>query len=116
MAWRFVAAPDADINPKWGIIDKTGRQNVDFIYDDCASFSEGLGLVKQDGKWSYIDQYGRKIIEREFAAAKPFKNGLALVQELESGKTVIIDPTGKIVMELPDADVIVDLRWNEILR
>ena len=45
----------ARVRKKWkyGIIDKTGKEVVECIYDDIQNFNEGLFVVEFDGKFGH---------------------------------------------------------------
>ena len=65
---------------KWGYVDKTGKQVIDFKFENAEPFSEGLAAVKfhhtfGDDKWGYIDKTGKKVIDDDYYSADSFKNG-----------------------------------------
>ena len=70
---------------KWGYMDATGRQVVDYIYDEAADFSEGLAYVYNDTCCGFIDKTGAKVIDASRYAADgaiySFHNGLACIMK-----------------------------------
>lgn len=64
---------------KWGYIDRTGKQVISFLYDDCTIFNEGLAAVKVGEKWGYIDRTGKMHIEPQYDDWGLFRNGMATV-------------------------------------
>ncbi len=66
-------------------------------------------LARSQSRFGYVDRAGVLTIPAEFAHADTFKEGLALVNrggrqnegEIEGGRFAFIDPSGKIVAELP---------------
>jgi len=66
-------------NGKWGFIDITGTQVIDFLYDDALSFGQHLAAVKIGELWGYISLSGRVVIEPIFLEAKSFYTGTAPV-------------------------------------
>jgi hypothetical protein len=57
-----------------------GKVQIDFLYDNALSFSEGLACVKYKGRWGYINHNGEWIIKPIFKQAGSFENGLAWVE------------------------------------
>jgi hypothetical protein len=43
------------------------------VYEDAASFSEGLARVRDEGLYGFIDKTGRVAIEMRFKEAGMFK-------------------------------------------
>lgn len=65
---------------KWGFVDRSGKQIIDFKYDDAYSFSNGLAAVKDGDYWKYISVYDRAEIEGGYEMAHPFHNGFTTVK------------------------------------
>lgn len=51
----------AQLNEKWGFIDKEGRVLVPFKYESPVSFSGGLVWFQVDDKSGYADRFGKII-------------------------------------------------------
>ncbi|MCB0740873.1 MAG: WG repeat-containing protein, partial [Chitinophagaceae bacterium] len=80
---------------KWGFIDKTGKQVVPFLYEDCDSYVGNYAKVKQDGKWGIIDKTGKVIIAPKYDNIVPNEEGIFIYyQDSFYG---IIDKNGKII-------------------
>jgi hypothetical protein len=84
-------------NGKWGLIDKTGREVIDPVWDDLENFSEGLVAAKREGKWRYIDKTGRIVLEALWDKAWGFAEGVSVVEQ--AGKWGAIDHSGHFVIE-----------------
>jgi len=80
---------------KYGVIDKTGKQIVPFIYEYIEDYSEGLAMVEKDGKKGFIDKSGKLVVPCIFDDAESFSFGLSKVEKNE--KWGYIDKTGKVV-------------------
>jgi len=63
-------------------------------FDSAASFSDGLGLVSENGLFGYIDRTGAYVIKPEFKSAESFSEGRAVVGNMESG-FFYIDHSGR---------------------
>ena len=46
------------INGQWGYINKRAEMVIQPVWDEAASFHDGLALVEKNGKLSYIDHDG----------------------------------------------------------
>ncbi len=49
------------LNGKWGFIELGTWREIAIRYEEAASFSYGLGTVKNGGKWGVIDTEGKEI-------------------------------------------------------
>ena len=79
-----------------GYIDRFGKIQIDLVWDDALSFSEGLAAVKKDGKWGYINQTGDVVIPLQFHSADYFSNERALIG-FADGTYGYITPTGELI-------------------
>ena len=80
---------------KWGFIDKTGKQVVPFLYEDCDSYVGNYAKIKQDDKWGIIDKTGKVIIAPKYDNIVPNEEGIFIYyQDSYYG---IIDKNGKII-------------------
>jgi len=66
-------------NGKWGFIDATGTEMIDFAFDDARSFGQHLAAVKIGGLWGYASLSGKVAIVPSFLEAKSFSGGSAPV-------------------------------------
>ncbi|MGB9912116.1 MAG: WG repeat-containing protein [Candidatus Kapaibacteriota bacterium] len=96
---------------KWCLINNKGEKVTDYIFDDVKEFSEGVAPVLKDGRWYFIDKNGVEVIPNDYLYVDKFVDGLAWVS-LRNGKRGYINHSGKIVVEVPDADKYFDLRLN----
>ncbi|MBX3101661.1 MAG: WG repeat-containing protein [Bacteroidetes bacterium] len=92
---------DTQREPKWGLIDKNGRQVVDFVFDfiDTRGYAAHnrilVGRVVGDQRrYGYIDGDGKVIVPLMFPLADIYSEGLALVQDEQTGLWGYIDPDG----------------------
>jgi hypothetical protein len=53
----------AEVNGKWGFIDKKGNMVIPAVYDSAWDFSKGLALVYINGKYGFIDKKGTQYWE-----------------------------------------------------
>lgn len=81
---------------KWGYATSDGFGGktlvVPYQFDHATGFSEGLGLVKQNGKFGYINSEGQLVISAQFDYASPFAGGKATVKQ--NGKLGTINKSG----------------------
>lgn len=81
-------------NPKFLLIDKSGKATAEAAYRWVGGFSEYLAPVLKGDKWGYIDIRGQEVIKPQFAGATGFLNGLAEVTDPVFGRAIYIDRTG----------------------
>ena len=75
------------------VIDKTGKEVTEFIYDEAKDFQGGVARVKQNDKYGLIDQFGSFIIECEYDFISEFgADGLAFSRR--NGCDVYLDKEG----------------------
>lgn len=93
----FAAVMKRDINRnwKWGYIDKSGKEVVEFNkYEWVGDFSEGVARVvrmdvEENKKYGYIDKTGREVVDLKYDDAESFSEGTAIVAKKNSdGKRV----------------------------
>lgn len=82
---------------KSGYINSTGQIVIDFSFDVCSDFSEGLASVLVNGKSGYIDINGNFVIQPQFDLAMPFSEDLAYVRL--NDKLGYIDKSGELVVK-----------------
>jgi hypothetical protein len=61
-------------------------------YDTTFTFTEGLGMIRQNGKYGFVDKTGKLVIPARYDAAMPFSENFAAV--LLNNKSFIIDKKG----------------------
>ena len=85
---------------KWGVIDKTGRNVVPFIYDNMSGFYDGLIAVFfgdwDIGKWGVIDITGREIVPIQYEKINIHNGGIA---EVKGSETEVTDEWGSYLEE-----------------
>jgi hypothetical protein len=87
---------------KYGFIDETGKLIIDFDFDVCTSFSEGLAVAGIDDLYGYIDKTGNWVIEPQFKILYPFHEGLPAVvfpKNRNKGREGFIDKKGNIAFK-----------------
>ena len=50
-------------NGKYGYLDSSLKEKIEFIYDDATAFCEDVAAVKQGDKWALIDRMGENITD-----------------------------------------------------
>lgn len=65
------------LNDKWALIDKTGKQLTQPIFDNISrdGFSEGLCAAQLNGKWGFIDMSGTWVIDPIYECPYRVANG-----------------------------------------
>jgi hypothetical protein len=99
----------SSFHPRWGVIDKTGKEVTRCKYAYIRPFSEGLAVValyKRAArriieyvpvKWGFIDKTGQEVFpENEYEDIKDFSEGKAAV--VLNGKWGFIDKSGQEVI------------------
>ena len=66
-------------NGKWGFINTSGTEEIQYAFDDALSFGQHLAAVKHGEYWGYISRFGHIVIEAVFLEAKSFSGGSAPV-------------------------------------
>lgn len=64
---------------KWCIIDTSGKELCQDIYDHIQFCSEGLSAAKRDGQYGFLDKAGVEVIPPTYPLAHGFYEGLAAV-------------------------------------
>ncbi len=95
-----------ELDDKWGMIDRIGREIVPLKYDaiDESGFVNGLVAVMLDNKWGFIDKKGREIISPKYDAVKNFVivNRVALANVMLNNEWSYINKSGEDVILKPD--------------
>jgi WG containing repeat len=77
--WLYDGMGAIVIGDKCGFVNNKGTVDIPAKYDFTQHFSEGYGLVQENGYWSYVDKHGKKVMTMKFPDAKPLLNGKAIV-------------------------------------
>ncbi|WP_171014131.1 WG repeat-containing protein [Chitinivorax sp. B] len=88
------------VGEKWGVIDTKGAWIVKPRFNTIQAFAEGLAAAEEGDKWGYIDRAGNWVIQPQYAGASSFSNKTAVVSKAYQ-QDLLIDPTGKILKQLP---------------
>jgi len=64
----------SELPGKWGYFNDKGDQIIDFIYDDCESFENGVAKVKLNNKWGVINKNGEVVIPIKYSELEKAKN------------------------------------------
>lgn len=82
--------------PRFSIIDRTGRQLTTKTYRQIDPFSQDRALVRTESAYGYIDGRGREVIDPVWTQAESFQQGRAVVRQ--NGKCGFIDLNGSLVI------------------
>ena len=96
----------AEVNGKWGYLDKNGKLAIAPQFASPSKFTEGLAGVKLNGKVVYIDKTGKVAVTPAGATyGGPFSHGLAVIHLGQYGRGYM-DKTGRIVYrwKIPEPD------------
>ena len=69
-----------ELNGRYGLINKTGKVIIPFIYDYVSNFDEGLELVKLNDKYGFMDTIRKFVIPLIYDDAGWLLGGLAYVK------------------------------------
>lgn len=89
---------------KWAIIDESGKNITEFIFDDIKvddkgiAFRNGKALAKRDGAYILIDSKGKQVGNGSWQDADAF-NADMIAAVMKDGKWGFIDANGTIVVE-----------------
>ena len=105
---RFWRGPFAS-GDGYGIIDKSGKQIIEPIYDNIETdFNEGLAPFRIGSKWGFINEKGEIVVEAKFDSARKFSEGLGKVA-LRNKNNILewgfINRNGEIVVQPQFFDV-----------
>lgn len=70
----------AQVDGKWGFINREFEVVIEPIYDDVRDFVGGFAAVELRGKWGYIDKAGETAIGPQYEKAGDFDEILAMVR------------------------------------
>jgi uncharacterized lipoprotein YddW (UPF0748 family)/predicted DNA-binding WGR domain protein len=71
---------DRRLSGKYSLIDTSGREVSQPLFDWVEPFTDGLAPVKLGYKWGYINSLGTLVTRLQFDEAAPFAEDLALVR------------------------------------
>lgn len=78
---------------KFGIIDASGKEIANLIYDQIENLSNGYAKVLIEGKWGFVDKSGNQIVSPKYDVIGSFSEGMAMVSV--DGKWGFINTEGK---------------------
>jgi len=91
---------DENRSSLWTFVDLQGKLLVEYQFEQCGDFSEGLAAVCRDGAWGFINNTGHWVITPKYdmdtQVRYRFRNGLALVRF--HGQWGFIDKSGRQVI------------------
>lgn len=85
-------------NYKYGIIDRTGKNLIQCIYDEIIPANENLLIVEKNGKKGYISSNSKEVTPCIYDDCENFKNGYAKVKRY--GKYGLINKDGEVVIPI----------------
>ncbi len=96
----------AELDGKWGFIDRYGQIAIGPQYECAWDFTEGLARVQVKGLRGFIDRTGKMVVEPKYYLAWPFSEGLAAVmipkgkfdQTVNAGVWAYVDRAGNIAI------------------
>ena len=98
----------ANIDGKFGYINKKGEWVIQPKFKVAKSFSGDLAIAVEGKKWGFIDRKGNWVIEPQFDKAKNFSSGIAVV--LKNKRWYYINNTGQEVLQNVTTDKIYDFK------
>lgn len=99
----------------WAVLSIGLKMLTDWRFQDARSFEEGLAAVKFANKWGFINTKGEFAFQENYDLAESFsKDGLAYIKK--DNFMAYINKSGKIIVELPNAQKYIDLRWNKEIK
>jgi len=51
---------------RWGYINKTGKTEIDFFYDQAGAFYNGIAVVVQNSRYFLIDKEGKRLLDKAY--------------------------------------------------
>ena len=89
---------------KWGYVNSKGEYVINPQFDEAFPFSDGVGIVVNDGKVGYINEDGSFLFSTMYKEGTPFRDGLAIVVSEGSAPTCI-DKNGNVKFTMNDAEI-----------
>ena len=83
-------------NVKYGFINRSGNEMVDYIYNYVGGFSNGFAYYVKGDQAGYLDPSGKEVLGT-YDEARSFSEGFAAVRK--GDKWGYIDTTGKLVVD-----------------
>lgn len=104
----------AEVNKKYGFINKKGDLVVAAKFDEIRNFSSGLAAVKIADKWGYIDKNGKLVIPAQYLQ-EPASFSEDVAKVTSEDKISFIDKTGKLLFTVtyPEAKSLVVNNFSE---
>ncbi len=95
----FIACKGTQPTEPADIAFEKARINLEAMYNNVDSFSEGFARASLGDSSTYVDSNGKELIPYQYNV-QTFREGLGLVQAGEKGPFYYIDKTGKKVLDL----------------
>ncbi|AFY33466.1 WG repeat-containing protein [Calothrix sp. PCC 7507] len=86
----------AEVNKKYGFINKNGELVIAAKFDEIRNFSSGLAAVKIGDKWGYIDKTGKLVIPVQYLQ-EPANFMEDVAKMILEDKIGFIDKTGNLL-------------------
>ena len=89
---------------KWAIIDETGKQVTEFVFEDIKLDDKGIAfrseraIAKRDGAYILIDTKGNKVGDGSWQDADAF-NADMIAAVMKNGKWGFVNAEGKVVVD-----------------
>lgn len=81
--------PTKDANGKWGFIDKKGKPQIPFEYDEVRNFRLGYTIVQKGKEYGVINRFNAKVVPCAFKSAS-FSDQQKYVLLEENGNEIIL--------------------------
>jgi len=88
---------------KYGVVDLSGTQRVDFIYDGIMSFRNGQAIIELNDKFGVIERNGRIIMDPVFEDIGELSEGLRFASMNELYGFYNVNGTNTIMHQFVDA-------------
>ncbi|ANB91641.1 hypothetical protein MOVS_06220 [Moraxella ovis] len=82
---------------RWGVIDKSRKQIIAFMYDEIFIGDEGLFPVEQDGRWGVVDIHNQIVADFDYDFIFGFNDGVAVIKK--DDRYGYINTDGKLLMQ-----------------
>lgn len=93
-------------NGKWGFIDKNGKFESSYQYEDAHDFKNGFAPVKVNGKWGLIDIAGELIVLSQYDDIRRSGNSWWVMKDNKMGR---INDNGRFIAQ-PQFDMFRDFQ------
>lgn len=80
----------AGINGRYTLLDVSGKETTDRIYEDMGNFYEGLCYISRDNLYGFLDASGQEVVPCIYEEVSNFKEGISIVTGSD-GKTFAVE-------------------------